>query len=59
MKNNYFDNIRKFIGTASCKDPNNMIEYGINCINLKAKHKKLKGYMKNNRKIKSNNQLKN
>ena len=29
-----------------------MIEYGINCINLKAKHKKLKDYMKNNRKIK-------
>lgn len=52
MKNNYFDNTRKFIGTASCKGPNNMIEYGINCINLKAKHKKLKGYMKNNRKIK-------
>ena len=59
MENDYFGNIRKFIGTASCKDPNNMIEYDINCINLKAKHKKLKvkhkklkGYMKNNRKIK-------
>lgn len=31
-------------------DPNNMIGYGINCINFKAKHRKLKGYMRNNRK---------
>lgn len=27
-----------------------MIGYGINCINFKAKHRKLKGYMRNNRK---------
>lgn len=40
----------KLVGTAFGHDPNNMIEYGINCINLKAKHRKLKGYMRNNRK---------
>lgn len=40
----------KLVGTAFGHDPNNMIGYGINCINLKAKHRKLKGYMRNNRK---------
>ena len=37
-------------GTAFVNDPNNMVSYGIICINLKAKHKKLKGYKRNNRK---------
>lgn len=43
-------NPNNMIGTAFGHDPNNMIGYGINCINLKAKHRKLKGYMRNNRK---------
>lgn len=37
----------KLVGTAFGHDPNG---YGINCINFKAKHRKLKGYMRNNRK---------
>jgi hypothetical protein len=40
----------KLVGTAFSHDPNNMIGYGIRCINLKAKHRKLKGYMRNNKK---------
>lgn len=40
----------KSVGIAFGQDPNNMIGYGIGCINLKAKHRKLKGYMRNNRK---------
>lgn len=40
----------KLVGTAFGHDPNNMIGYGINYINFKAKRRKLKGYMRNNRK---------
>lgn len=38
------------LGTAFGHDPDSMIGYGINCSNFKAKHRKLKGYMRNNRK---------
>lgn len=40
----------KLVGAAFGHNPNNMIDYGVNCINFKAKHRKLKGYMRNNRK---------
>lgn len=49
MERNPFIISPKLVGTAFCHDPNNMIG-GINCINFKAKHRKLKGYMRNNRK---------
>ena len=52
MERNPFIIPLKSVGTAFGHDPNNMIEYGINCINFKAKHRKLKGYMRNNRKLK-------
>lgn len=51
MERNPFIISPKLVGrTAFGHDPNNMIGYGINCINFKAKHRKLKGYMRNNRK---------
>lgn len=50
MERNPFIISPKLVGTASGHDPNNMIGYGINRINFKAKHRKLKGYMRNNRK---------
>lgn len=50
MEHNPFIISPKLVGTAFGHDPNNMIGYGINCINFKAKHRKLKGYMRNNRK---------
>lgn len=52
MKRNPFIILPKLVetGTAFGHDPDNMIGYGINCINFKAKHRKLKGYMRNNRK---------
>lgn len=34
-------------GTAFCGDPGNMRQYGLACINLRAKHRKLKGWQKN------------
>lgn len=43
MERNPFIISPKLVGTAFGHDPNNMIGYGINCINLK-------GYMRNNRK---------
>lgn len=50
MERNPFIISPKLVGTAFGNDPNNMIGYGINCINFKVKHRKLKGYMRNNRK---------
>lgn len=47
MERNLFITSPKLVGTAFGHDPNNMIGYGIN---FKAKHRKLKGYMRNNRK---------
>ena len=36
------------LGTAVCPDPQNMVAYGLSCINRR--RKKLKGNMKNNKK---------
>lgn len=49
MHTDIFSQVKR-LGTAFGSDPGNMIGYGINCINLKAKHKKLKGYMRYNKK---------
>lgn len=34
-------------GTAFGSDPGNMRQYGLACINLRAKYRKLKGWQKN------------
>ena len=34
-------------GTAFVSDPGNMCQYGLACINLRAKYRKLKGWQKN------------
>lgn len=46
MKDIFIASIPK-LGTAVCPDPQNMVQYGLNCINRR--HKKPKGYMKNNK----------
>lgn len=33
-------------GTAFCSDPGGMRQYGLACINLRAKRRKLKGWQK-------------
>ena len=36
----------KHAGTAFCSDPGGMRQYGLHCINLHAKYRKLKGWQK-------------
>lgn len=43
-------NSAAFTGTAFIKDPNDVIPFGISRINYNAKHRKLKGYMRNSKK---------
>lgn len=50
MRHDFFNLGQRLARIAFGHDQNNMVGYGLNCINLKAKHKKLKGYMRNNRK---------
>lgn len=37
---------RRQAGTAFCSDPGFMCQYGLACINLRAKHRRLKGWQK-------------
>lgn len=48
--NSIFDLAGYGAGTALVKDPNNVVLFGISRINYNAKHRKLKGYMRNNKK---------
>lgn len=36
----------RYAGTAFCSDPGGMRQYGLHCINLHAKYRKLKGWQK-------------
>ena len=36
----------KHAGTAFCSDPGGMRQYGLHCISLHAKYRKLKGWQK-------------
>lgn len=47
MRRSVFEAHAPLAGTAICPDPCNMVAYGISCSNKK--RKKLKGYMKNNK----------